>query len=66
LTSGTLNNSNGTSDPNTRELLEQKAKWINDIECICQRNLLLYEAQQQHHHQQQTTQNNGRILKFLI
>jgi hypothetical protein len=64
---GTSNNSNAGSDNNARELLEQKAKWMNDIECICQRNLLLYE--EQHQQQQQNEQiidNNGRILKFFL
>lgn len=27
----------------TRELLEQKARWINDIAAVCQRNILIYE-----------------------
>ncbi|CAF1130585.1 unnamed protein product [Rotaria sordida] len=27
----------------TRELLEQKARWMNDIAAICQRNILIYE-----------------------
>jgi hypothetical protein len=58
LSSGTANNSNGINDNNTQELLEQKAKWMNDIECICQRNLLIYEEQQQ----QQIINNNGRIF----
>ena len=27
----------------TRELLEQKARWMNDISAVCQRNILIYE-----------------------
>jgi hypothetical protein len=57
LTNVTSNNSNGTSDNNTHELLDQKAKWMNDIECICQRNLILYEKQQN----EQMIENHGRI-----
>lgn len=29
----------------TRELLEQKARWMSDIAAVCQRNLLIYEEQ---------------------
>ena len=68
LSGGTANNSNGLTDNNTRELLEQKAKWMNDIECICQRNLLLYEEQQRQEQEQeeQIINNNGRRFLFEI
>jgi len=72
FTNNSSNNTNEGSGNNTRELLEQKSKWMNDIECICQRNLIIYEdqlrqqeeeeQQQQQQQQQQTTDNNhGRI-----
>jgi len=61
FTSSTSNNSNGEGDHNTRELFEQKLKWMNDIECICQRNLLIYEEQQQQQQNEQIIDNNGRI-----
>ena len=32
-----------TGGGGTRELLEQKARWMNDIAAICQRNILIYE-----------------------
>ncbi|CAF3576042.1 unnamed protein product [Rotaria sp. Silwood1] len=68
LTNNTSNNSNGTGNPATRELFEQKLKWMNDIECICQRNLLLYEDQlrrqqeEEAEKQQQQQQQNGQIM----
>ena len=43
---GSTSTSNGKNE-NTRELNEQKSKWLNDIECICQRNSILYEDEQQ-------------------
>ncbi|CAF1215026.1 unnamed protein product [Rotaria sordida] len=65
-TNNISNNSNGTSNPTTRELFEQKLKWMNDIECICQRNLLLYEdqlrRQQEEEEKQQQQQQNGQII----
>jgi hypothetical protein len=32
-----------TSGGGTRELLEQKSRWMNDIAAVCQRNVLIYE-----------------------
>lgn len=42
FTSGTTTNSI-VAGGGTRELLEQKARWINDIAAVCQRNILIYE-----------------------
>jgi hypothetical protein len=69
FTNNTANNANGggVNGHATRELLEQKAKWMNDIECICQRNLLLYEEQQQQQQQNgQSIDNTGRIFYFIF
>ncbi|CAF4156205.1 unnamed protein product, partial [Rotaria sp. Silwood2] len=66
LTNNPSNNLNGTNNPVTRELFEQKLKWMNDIECICQRNLLLYEdrlrRQQEEEEAKQQQQQNGQII----
>ncbi|UJR30702.1 hypothetical protein I4U23_018222 [Adineta vaga] len=61
------NNSANNSNPamnnnNSRELNEQKAKWMNDIECICQRNLLLYEDQLRRQEVEQITNNHEEIV----
>jgi hypothetical protein len=67
FTSGASTNSNAVAagSGTTRELLEQKAKWINDIANICQRNLLIYEEQMRQQEQQQQQQQNGRLFRFL-
>lgn len=58
------NNSNGDGQA-SKELFEQKLKWMNDIECVCERNLILYEdqlrRQQLEEEQRQQQQQNGQI-----
>ncbi|CAF0963913.1 unnamed protein product [Adineta steineri] len=60
--SNSSNNSNEGNINNTRELLEQKAKWMNDIECICQRNLLLYEDQLRRQEEELKIDNNDKAI----
>lgn len=44
----------------TRELLDQKARWMNDIAAICQRNILIYEENQRLQDEQATNETvNG-------
>ncbi|CAF2754893.1 unnamed protein product [Rotaria sp. Silwood2] len=43
FTSNTPFNSNRGGGGGTRELLEQKARWMSDIATVCQRNILIYE-----------------------
>ena len=67
FTSNSSNNSTEGNVNNTRELLEQKAKWMNDIECICQRNLLLYEDQlRRQEEDERKIDNNGNIINIII
>ncbi len=57
----------------TRELLEQKARWMNDIAAICQRNILIYEEKLRLEGEEQTretvdgvdetNQNNATMIK---
>ncbi|CAF4331205.1 unnamed protein product, partial [Rotaria socialis] len=42
----------------TRELLEQKAKWMSDIATVCQRNMLIYEEKIRLEEEQQQQQQN--------
>jgi hypothetical protein len=46
----------------TRELLEQKARWMNDIAAICQRNILIYEEKLRI---QQEEQQNNQIVNGI-
>lgn len=55
--------SNGLSDHDVQELMEQKMKWMNDIQCICQRNLLLHEEEQRQKHA--IVENNGRRSNLM-
>jgi len=48
----------GGSGGGTRELLEQKARWMNDIAAVCQRNVLIYEEKLR---TQQEEQNNRTV-----
>jgi hypothetical protein len=45
FTSGPTLSSHQSAGGGTRELLEQKARWMNDIAAVCQRNILIYEEQ---------------------
>lgn len=63
LTGGVSNSSNGLSDHDAQELMEQKMKWMNDIQCICQRNLLVHEEEQRNH---SIMENNGTRSNRLI
>ncbi len=51
----------------TRELLEQKARWMNDIAAICQRNILIYEEnlrlQGEVERNTETTQQESTVIK---
>ena len=61
--SGITNNSNGITEHDAQELTEQKMKWMNDIQCICERNLLLHEEEQRNHHQHHPLMdNNGKKI----
>ena len=63
LTGGVTSNSNGITEHDAQELMEQKMKWMNDIQCICQRNLLIHEEEQRnpsHHHP--LMENNGKQI----
>ena len=44
----------------TRELLEQKARWMNDIAAVCQRNLLIYEEKLRVQEEEQQQQPDHR------
>ena len=55
FTSGSTANSTAAGG-GTRELLEQKARWINDIAAVCQRNILIYEEKLR---MQEEAQNGG-------
>ena len=55
FTSGSTANSTAAGG-GTRELVEQKARWINDIAAVCQRNILIYEEKLR---LQEETQNGG-------
>ncbi|CAF3471426.1 unnamed protein product [Rotaria socialis] len=67
-------NANGSDTQTARELFEQKLKWMNDIECVCERNLIHYEdqlrrqqeeeEQQRQQQQQQTNEqnDNGKVI----
>jgi hypothetical protein len=54
-----------TTGGGTRELLEQKLRWMNDIAAVCQRNILIYEeklrrqGEEEEHHQQNRETTNG-------
>jgi len=53
-----------TTGGGTRELLEQKLRWMNDIAAVCQRNILIYEEKlrrqgEEEHHQQNRETTNG-------
>ena len=45
----------------TRELLEQKARWMNDIAAICQRNILIHEEKLRTQVEEQTNQTTNGI-----
>jgi hypothetical protein len=64
FTSNAANNTNGggVNGHDGQELLEQKLKWMNDIECICQRNFITYEEQQN----RPSISNNGNILNLFF
>ncbi|UJR15890.1 hypothetical protein I4U23_002815 [Adineta vaga] len=50
----------------TRELLEQKARWMNDITAVCQRNILILEEQlrlQNEEINDSSTTNNSTVIK---
>ena len=69
LTGGVSNTSNGLSDHDAQELMEQKMKWMNDIQCICQRNLLLHEEEEQQNHsmlENDGTRSNRLIFLFIV
>ncbi|CAF1400720.1 unnamed protein product [Adineta ricciae] len=57
-TNNSASSSNQAMNHNVKELNEQKAKWMNDIECICQRNLLLYEDQLRRQEEEQLMNNH--------
>lgn len=43
MTTSSMNSTSTPSGGGTRELLEQKGRWMSDIEAVCQRNILIYE-----------------------
>ncbi|CAF1020420.1 unnamed protein product [Adineta ricciae] len=50
----------------TRELLEQKARWMNDISAVCQRNILIYEEKlrlQEESTPNGEVRNNSNVIK---
>jgi hypothetical protein len=63
----------GGSGGGTRELMEQKARWMNDIAAVCQRNILIYEEKLREQAEEQnnvtvntvveTNQTNSTITK---
>ena len=58
----TSNNLREGDSSATHEMFEQKLKWMNDIECICQRNLLVYEDQLRKQKEKQQQQKNAEIM----
>ena len=73
MTVGIGNLTNSTSSMNNtssinQELFEQKSKWMNDIQDICQRNVLLYEEylqrqeEEQQHNRQTITNHHGNLM----
>lgn len=53
---------NGNSSANNPELIEQKTKWINDINMICERNTLIYQehlTRQQEEEEKQQLQSSS-------
>lgn len=47
-----------TGGGGTKELLEQKARWMNDIATVCQRNILIYEENLRLQEEQQGMNGN--------
>jgi hypothetical protein len=47
----------------TRELLEQKARWMSDIAAVCQRNILIYEEHLRLQQEEEQNREESRIAK---
>ncbi|CAF3374216.1 unnamed protein product [Rotaria sp. Silwood1] len=49
----------------TRELLEQKARWMNDIAALCQRNILIYEEKLRLQEGEEEQQHNKALTNDI-